>query len=837
MVVNIGDIPDFPNLPGQRPTVGETPDVSPVPVVLVYAPIDSDGAATPINAAAVDAYISAEITAGRAHSTTVERWSPWGDLQLQLGFKIGSGYNYARFTLADGSKWYAYLDAEYLNLTDTRYRVSPDDWTTYAPALGYSMVRRGHVAVAASQSDTYGDQFLLEPEPIDAPPVWGAVNGDALDDALSTWTAVVVSANDLRGLGDTPYFEPHRNSGYIGAAATQATDATAGIDSDPQFEIAAPEYPWSDLVATVGYFWPFSPSTFNVNNGEPGDGFRTPERPTHNGMDMGFGVANIEGTPIKAAKGGTVTFAGVDGSYGNRVVIDHGDGYRSTYSHMFETPDVSDGETVSGGTTLGGIGTTGGSTGNHLHFEIYDVAAGDYIDPMGFMAVENPSDLVVGDTPLVESEIYIPKVTPAIPSTVDGVAAGGGVFTFSMAGLVNYLAIMQNAPWVLDGISSIRLVPSWAVANTGGSPSALGTPPRSPSDPEWDTAADIPVYHSELVTAKPTVTAISDWRASALSAAGAGTWRKLLTSQFCEVVVAGSDQAALMPELIQSSNIQVQAVAGSVSGGSDVALPVNYSMQGELTAIGLDASGLAGMMTSGYGQALRDPATLDLAFAQLGWGNAYNRVVMIQQYALAISAAVASAQINLGTQGVQTLLGSAMGGPVGLAAGAANVATSAISSSLNMGVLDMKLEESVEIAAYQLGVSGIMGSKSVDAVVQAANSQSGRGGFESVGGWRPAAGAGVSVVVKLPAPDRVRAAISMFERYGYTVGRAMVPPRIDPMDHYSYWQVDDASILGAMPDDARRRLVERFARGTTVWQSVAEIGTRPSNAPRSGVSY
>jgi murein DD-endopeptidase MepM/ murein hydrolase activator NlpD len=836
-MVNLDDIPDFPGLPGQRPPVGETPTVTPVSVVVVYAPLDSAGTATPINAAAVDAYISTEIAANRAYSAQVERWSPWSDLQLQLGFKSASAYNYGRFTLADGSKWYAYLEAEYLNLTDTRYRVSPDDWTTYAPTLGYCMVRRGHVAVAASQNDTYGDQYLLEPEPIDAPPTWGAVNGDALDDALSTWTAVVVSANDLRGLGDVPYFEPHRNSGYIGAAAYQATEATSGISGGPQFEIEAPEYPWSDLVSTVGYFWPFNPSTFNLNNGRPEDAFRTPGRPTHNGIDMGYGIANIEGTPIRAIRGGTVTFAGVDGGYGNRVIVDHGDGYRSTYSHMYTTPSVTNGQTVVTGQELGGIGTTGTSTGNHLHFEIYDVGAGDYIDPMDFMAVQNPGNLVVGDEPIIEAEIYIPKVTPAIPSTVDGVAAGGGVFTFSMGGLVNYLSIMQNAPWILDGISSIRLVPSWAVPNPGGAPSAVGEPPRSPSSPDWATAAAIPVYHSQLTTAKPTVTALSNWRAAALSAAGAGTWRKLLTSQFCEVVVAGRDQAVLAPELIQSSNVQLQAVAGSVSGGLDVALPVNYAMQGELTPIGIDASGLAGMMTAGYGQALRDPASLDLAFPQLGWGNAYNRVVMIQQYALALAVAADSNAINLGSQGIQTLLGSAAGGPAGLAVGAASIATSAITSSLNMGVLDMKLEESVEIAAYQLGVSGIMGSKSVDAVVQAANSRSGNGGFESVGGWRPQAGAGVTVVVKMPAPDRVRAAVSMFERYGYTVGRAMVPPRIDPMTKFSYWQVDDATILGAMPDDARRRLAARFAAGTTVWQNVAEIGTQPANAPRSGVSY
>jgi murein DD-endopeptidase MepM/ murein hydrolase activator NlpD len=835
-VVDLADIPDFPGQPGQRPTPGAPPTVSPIAVVLVYAPLDSSGSATPINSAAVDTFIAAEVTAGRAYEAEVERWSPWGDLQLQLGFKAATRFNYGRFTLADGSKWYAYLEAEYLNLTDTRYRVVPDDWTTYAPTLGYCMVRRGHVAVAASQGDTYGDQYLMEPEPIDAPPFVGAATGGAFDSSLSSWTAVVVSANDLRGSGDPAFFEEHGDSAYIAVAPQMATDATAGVDGPPQFTVPTPNFPWSDQVDD-GYYWPFGPETWNVNNGHPGDEFRTVERPAHTGKDMGWGVANITGTPIRSCGKGVVIAAGETPSWGYRVIVQHPNGYWSGYAHMYAPPAVSVGQEVAAGTVLGGIGSTGDSTGNHLHFAIWSYAVDDYVNPNDFMATYNPGDLVVGDPGLSGTVVYIPKVTPAVPSQVDGVAAGGGVFTFSMAGLVNYLAIMQNAPWVLDGISSIRLVPSWAVSNIGGSVDPVDAPPKEPNDPAWDVAADIPVYHSSLTTAKPTATALASWRSAALAAVGGGTWRKLLTSQFCEVVVSGASETVLQPEAIRSSDIAFQGVAGSVSGGSDVALPSNYAQLGSVTPIPLSASGLAGMAAAGYGMALSDVAQMDLGFALLAWGNAYNRVVLIQQYALALAIAADQAVINVGSQGVQTLLGSAAGGPAGIAVGAASVATSAITSALNMGVLDMKQTESIEIAAYQLGVSGIFGQKSLDAAVQAADSRSGRGGFEAVAGWRPTLGSGLDVVVKLPAPDRVRAAISMWERYGYTVGRAMVPPRLDPMEVYSYWQIDDAAILGAMPDDARRRLVDRFARGTTVWTSVAEIGSKPSNPPRAGVSY
>lgn len=144
------------------------------------------------------------------------------------------------------------------------------------------------------------------------------------------------------------------------------------------------------------YYWPFDPSTWNMNNGHPEDNFRTAGRPFHNGMDMGYGIANITGTPIKSIGPGTVYFVGVDGSYGNRIIIEHPEiNYRSTYSHMNNPSPLSLGASVSAGTVLGGIGTTGGSTGNHLHFEIYEIGIADYRDPIEFMAYYNPSGLVV----------------------------------------------------------------------------------------------------------------------------------------------------------------------------------------------------------------------------------------------------------------------------------------------------------------------------------------------------------------------------------------------------------------------------------------------------------
>lgn len=100
-----------------------------------------------------------------------------------------------------------------------------------------------------------------------------------------------------------------------------------------------------------------------------------------------------------------------------------------------------------------------------------------------------------------------------------------------------------------------------------------------------------------------------------------------------------------------------------------------------------------------------------------------------------------------------------------------------------------------------------------------------------------AAGRGPRVSVEGMVAGDIARAVAMFDRYGYTVNRAMVPPRLDPMTHRSYWQLADATILGAAPQADRDAIASAFERGVTVWNVVSEIGTRPANAPRAGVSY
>ena len=86
---------------------------------------------------------------------------------------------------------------------------------------------------------------------------------------------------------------------------------------------------------------------------------------THTGLD----IATSLGTPIKAVAAGTVTYAGVKGSYGNLVIINHGNNVQTYYAHCSKIY-VSKGDKIEAGDVISAVGSTGNSTGPHLHLEI-----------------------------------------------------------------------------------------------------------------------------------------------------------------------------------------------------------------------------------------------------------------------------------------------------------------------------------------------------------------------------------------------------------------------------------------------------------------------------------
>ncbi len=99
---------------------------------------------------------------------------------------------------------------------------------------------------------------------------------------------------------------------------------------------------------------------------------------THLGVDLALPA----GSGISAADSGTVVFSGTEGGYGNLVKLDHGNGIVTYYAHCSRLL-VTEGQSVKQGQAIAEVGSTGNSTGPHLHFEVR--VNGENVDPMGYL--------------------------------------------------------------------------------------------------------------------------------------------------------------------------------------------------------------------------------------------------------------------------------------------------------------------------------------------------------------------------------------------------------------------------------------------------------------------
>jgi len=115
--------------------------------------------------------------------------------------------------------------------------------------------------------------------------------------------------------------------------------------------------------STGGFQWPLNARVSSEFGYRIHPIYRT--RRLHAGIDMGA----AGGTPIAASNSGVVIFAGRRGGYGNTIIVDHGGGITTLYAHQSRLGS-SNGQLVDRGDIIGYVGTTGTSTGNHLHFEV-----------------------------------------------------------------------------------------------------------------------------------------------------------------------------------------------------------------------------------------------------------------------------------------------------------------------------------------------------------------------------------------------------------------------------------------------------------------------------------
>ena len=119
-------------------------------------------------------------------------------------------------------------------------------------------------------------------------------------------------------------------------------------------------------------------------NGSIASGFGPRTHPIYGGsrVHTGVDISASQGTPIKAAGDGVVRMAGVNGGYGNWTLIDNGDGLATGYGHQSRIA-VSIGQHVSTGEVIGYVGSTGASTGPHLHWEVR--VNGNPVNPLGWV--------------------------------------------------------------------------------------------------------------------------------------------------------------------------------------------------------------------------------------------------------------------------------------------------------------------------------------------------------------------------------------------------------------------------------------------------------------------
>lgn len=168
----------------------------------------------------------------------------------------------------------------------------------------------------------------------------------------------------------TVHADPAIGSGAPSAAARAAHERQQLAVLSRAAELAARIEPVGD-----GYLWPVQgriSSAFGWRSiSVAGNRF-------HGGID----IAAASGTPVRAARGGVIARAGWVGAYGFLVVVDHGSGWETRYAHLSRI-DVALGERIMQGAVVGLVGSTGASTGPHLHFEVRH--HGVALDPLPFL--------------------------------------------------------------------------------------------------------------------------------------------------------------------------------------------------------------------------------------------------------------------------------------------------------------------------------------------------------------------------------------------------------------------------------------------------------------------
>lgn len=210
--------------------------------------------------------------------------------------------------------------------------------------------------------------------------LYGITKADTGNGALDNWRALYEANKDVIGSNpDLIYPGQVLSLPWATADADPPTGSNDDAQTDPPPADPAPPAP-----STAEYRSPL------VDMSGIGDGYISNggcisrSCGGHSGVDFNAPT----GTAVRAVHSGTVIVGGAGAAYGNHVVINHGDGTYTLYAHL-SAVNVTDGQTVAAGDTIGAVGATGNATGPHLHFEVRTdpsaFTAGVFLDPVAWL--------------------------------------------------------------------------------------------------------------------------------------------------------------------------------------------------------------------------------------------------------------------------------------------------------------------------------------------------------------------------------------------------------------------------------------------------------------------
>ncbi|WP_134704937.1 M23 family metallopeptidase [Ammoniphilus sp. YIM 78166] len=218
------------------------------------------------------------------------------------------------------------------------------------------------------------DSVLTDPAMIEQYGGYGVdADGDGKADPYNLKDAIYSTANYLRANGAAE--GKYREAIFAYNHSQDYVDQVLGLADRYVVRVAV------DAKIIEGAAWPV-PVAMIITSG-----FGERWGKHHNGIDIAA-PGDSTGKIIVAFAPGVVEYSGFRGSYGNTVIIDHGNGLKTLYAHMMDK-GIEQGSEVQAGTPIGYIGNTGDSRGAHLHFEVWahDVP----VDPMKYIQKFNPT--------------------------------------------------------------------------------------------------------------------------------------------------------------------------------------------------------------------------------------------------------------------------------------------------------------------------------------------------------------------------------------------------------------------------------------------------------------